>query len=351
MQIDPESASDWLRRAAAAARDAAGRLARLPAEVRNAALRAAAAALRAQSAAVVAANARDLAAFDAAGGSAAFRDRLALTPARIEAMARGLEDIAGLPDPLGRVLAEWTRPNGLRIRRVAQPVGVIGMIYESRPNVGADAAGLCLKAGSAVLLRGGSDSFHSAASIHAAMTAGLRAAGAPEDAVQLAAGDRPRLCRRHAGRRGADRPDRAARRQGAGDPRAGRGAGAGAGACRGALPHLCSRSRRPRHGATDRGECEDAAHRHLRRHRDPADRRRHRPCPAARAGGRVARARLRFPRRRAGPRHPARACRKPAPPISTPNGWTRCCRWPWSTGWRRRWRMCAGTAASIPTPS
>ncbi len=181
MHIDP----DWLPQAAEAARSASAIVARMPEAARNDALRAAAAELRARSAAIVAENARDLAVFDAAGGSAAFRDRLALTPARVEAMARGLDDIAALPDPLARTLADWTRPNGLRIRRVAQPVGVIGMIYESRPNVGADAAGLCLKAGSAVILRGGSDSFHSAAAIHAAVTAGLVAAGAPGEAVQV----------------------------------------------------------------------------------------------------------------------------------------------------------------------
>jgi glutamate-5-semialdehyde dehydrogenase len=176
---------EWLPQAAAAARTAAGIVARLSEPARNAALRAAAAELRARTAAIVAENARDLAAFDAGGGTAAFRDRLALTPARVEAMARGLDDIAALPDPLARTLADWTRPNGLRIRRVAAPIGVIGMIYESRPNVGADAAGLCLKAGSAIILRGGSDSFHSAAAIHAAVTAGLVAAGAPAGAVQV----------------------------------------------------------------------------------------------------------------------------------------------------------------------
>ena len=185
MHIEAGTAADWLRQAAGAARAASSVLARMPEAARNNALRAAAAELRARRDLIVEANARDLAAFDAAGGGAAFRDRLALSPARVEAMARGLDDIAALPDPLARTLADWTRPNGLRIRRVAQPVGVIGMIYESRPNVGADAAGLCLKAGSAVILRGGSDSFHSAAAIHAAVTAGLVAAGAPAEAVQV----------------------------------------------------------------------------------------------------------------------------------------------------------------------
>ncbi len=175
----------WLTEATRAARAAQAVLARLPAAARNAALEAAAAELRAASAEIVAANARDLAAFDAAGGSNAFRDRLALDAQRVEAMAAGLEAVARLPDPLDRVLAEWQRPNGLRISRVPMPIGVIGMIYESRPNVGADAAGLCLKAGSAVILRGGSDSFHSAAAIRAALGAGLAKAGVPEAAVQV----------------------------------------------------------------------------------------------------------------------------------------------------------------------
>jgi glutamate-5-semialdehyde dehydrogenase len=185
MHIDTAAHTAWLRDAANAARAASASLARLPAETRNAGLRAAAASLRANTTKLLAANARDLAAFDAAGGTAAFRDRLALTSTRVEAMAQGLDDIAALPDPLARTLADWTRPNGLRIRRIAAPIGVIGMIYESRPNVGADAAGLCLKSGNAVILRGGSDSFHSAAAINAAILAGLRAAGVPEAAVQV----------------------------------------------------------------------------------------------------------------------------------------------------------------------
>jgi glutamate-5-semialdehyde dehydrogenase len=142
-----------------------------------------AAALRTASPEILAANASDLAGFS---GSAAFRDRLVLTEARVEAMAQGLDDIAALPDPLGRMLADWTRPNGLRIQRIATPIGVIGMIYESRPNVGADAAGLCLKSGNAVILRGGSESLHSARAINAALTDGLRAACLPEACVQIA---------------------------------------------------------------------------------------------------------------------------------------------------------------------
>ncbi len=169
---------------AAAAREAARALARAGAERKNAALVAAARAIRGSEAAILEANARDLAAGEQL--SSAFRDRLALTPARVAAMARGLEEVAALPDPVGRTLAEWTRPNGLVIRRAAQPLGVIGMIYESRPNVTADAGALCLKAGSAVILRGGSDSAHSSREVAACLAAGLREAGLPEAAVQLA---------------------------------------------------------------------------------------------------------------------------------------------------------------------
>ena len=173
-----------LEGAAQAARAAATTLARAPRPVKDLALTTAAASLRARGPEILAANAADLAA--APELSEAFRDRLTLTPARIEAMAVGLEEVAALPDPVGRVLAEWTRPNGLLFRRVAQPIGVIGMIYESRPNVGADAAALCLKAGSPVILRGGRESLNSAAAIHACVLDGLRAAGLPEACVATA---------------------------------------------------------------------------------------------------------------------------------------------------------------------
>jgi len=182
MHIETE-ATQHLHRSATAAKAAARALATSPTAQRNAALMAMAASLRAAGNEILEANATDVAAFS---GTAAYRDRLTLNPARLEAMAKGLEDIAALPDPVGRVLTEWERPNGLKIRRVAQPLGVIGMIYESRPNVGADAAGLCLKSGNAVILRGGSESHHSAQAIHAALTAGLRDAGLPEAAVQVA---------------------------------------------------------------------------------------------------------------------------------------------------------------------
>jgi glutamate-5-semialdehyde dehydrogenase len=174
---------DQLHLAADAARAASRILARSPERLRNAALLAMGQAIRRHEHAILAANEADLAAFS---GSDSFRDRLTLTPARVAAMARGLDDIAALPDPLGRTLGEWTQPNGLRFRRIATPIGVIGMIYESRPNVGADAAGLCLKSGNAVLLRGGSESFHSGAAIHSALISGLREAGLPEACVQIA---------------------------------------------------------------------------------------------------------------------------------------------------------------------
>ncbi len=182
MLVDPDPAMIWLDGAARAARAASDILATAPDSLRASGLTHAASALRAAAADILAANARDLAAFD---GAAAFRDRLTLSPERVEAMARGLDAVAALPDPLDRIPADWTRPNGLRIRRVAQPIGVIGMIYESRPNVGADAAALCVKSGNAVILRGGSDGRHSARAIHAAVAAGLRTAGLPEACVQL----------------------------------------------------------------------------------------------------------------------------------------------------------------------
>jgi glutamate-5-semialdehyde dehydrogenase len=184
MTVLADETSRLLETAARAAREAAHVLATAPRPRKDAALRAAAAALRARAEPVLAANAEDLA--EATGLTPAFRDRLALTPARVEAMAAGLEDVAALPDPVGRVIAEWTRPNGLLIKRVAQPIGVVGMIYESRPNVTADAAALCLKAGSAVILRGGSESLRSALAIHACIVRGLEEAGLPEAAVQVA---------------------------------------------------------------------------------------------------------------------------------------------------------------------
>jgi len=180
----PPDPAEALQEAARAARAATTALAAAPRAIKDQALLLAAAALREREAQIIAANAEDIAA--ASGLSPAFRDRLLLNGARIEAMAKGLEEVAALPDPVGRVLAEWQRPNGLRLQRVAQPLGVIGMIFESRPNVTADAAALCLKSGNAVILRGGSESLRSATAIHACMVLGLKQAGLPEAAVQVA---------------------------------------------------------------------------------------------------------------------------------------------------------------------
>jgi len=151
-------------------------------EKKNAALRAAAASIRAHAKNILAANAQDISAAKASG---AMRDRLMLDEARIEAMAKAIEDIAALPDPVGRELARFKRPNGLDIARVSTPIGVIAMIHESRPNVTADAAALCLKSGNAVILRGGSEAAHSSAAIHVAFVAGIREAGLSPDIAQL----------------------------------------------------------------------------------------------------------------------------------------------------------------------
>jgi len=168
----------------AAARAAARELAQATSADKDAAIRAGAAAIRARRGDILAANAKDVAAAEAKGVSGALLDRLALDDKRIEAMARGLEEVAALPDPVGTVLAEWERPNGLKISRVRVPIGVIGVIYESRPNVTADAGGLCLKAGNAAILRGGSDTFHTSAVILECLRQGLAAAGLPETCVQ-----------------------------------------------------------------------------------------------------------------------------------------------------------------------
>ncbi|MCG8562775.1 MAG: aldehyde dehydrogenase family protein, partial [Hyphomicrobiales bacterium] len=168
-----------------AARAAARELALAPAEAKNRALAAMAEAIRADVEGCLKANALDLAAAEQKGRPAAFLDRLTLTPERIAAMAQGLDEIAALADPVGDVIASWERPNGLRIERVRVPLGVIGIVYESRPNVTADAGGLCLKSGNAVILRGGSESHHSSSAIHRCLLAGLAAAGLPEAAIQI----------------------------------------------------------------------------------------------------------------------------------------------------------------------
>ena len=166
------------------ARAASVALATAGSDAKRAALEAAADALWEDRAAIVAANARDLDYGREKGLTEAMMDRLMLDEARIGAMCDGLRAVAAQDDPVGEVMAEWDRPSGLNIRRVRTPLGVVGVIYESRPNVTADAGALCLKSGNAVILRGGSESFHSSQAIHAALQAGLRAAGLPEDAIQ-----------------------------------------------------------------------------------------------------------------------------------------------------------------------
>jgi glutamate-5-semialdehyde dehydrogenase len=167
------------------ARVASRRLALAPTRQKDAALAAIAKAIRIRGQAILAANAEDVAEAERDGVAASFIDRLTLTPERVEAMAAGVEVVRDLADPVGSIITEWDRPNGLHIERVRVPLGVIGVIYESRPNVTADAAALCLKAGNAVILRGGSDSFRSTRAIHQAIAAGLDAAGLPAAAASL----------------------------------------------------------------------------------------------------------------------------------------------------------------------
>jgi glutamate-5-semialdehyde dehydrogenase len=177
--------ADVMRGLGQRARAAARALALAPAAQKNAALAGMARAVRRQADAILAANAEDMAAAKAETASAAFLDRLALDDKRVAAMAEGIEIVRGLPDPVGKVTESWTRPNGMTIERVRVPLGVVGIIYESRPNVTADAAALCLKAGNAAILRGGSESYRSTRAIHAALAEGLQEAGLPVDAIQI----------------------------------------------------------------------------------------------------------------------------------------------------------------------
>jgi glutamate-5-semialdehyde dehydrogenase len=180
--VEIASQMEALGRAAVAA---ARSLAQATTAQKDAALRAAAGQIRAQRGEILAANKIDMQAAQERGLSGAMLDRLALDEKRVEAMATGIEDIVALRDPIGAITEEWTRPNGLRIQRVRVPLGVVGIIYESRPNVTADAGALCLKSGNAVILRGGSESTQSSRAIHACLAAGLRAAGLPEGAIQI----------------------------------------------------------------------------------------------------------------------------------------------------------------------
>jgi glutamate-5-semialdehyde dehydrogenase len=185
--VEPETeVRAAMREIGAKARVAAREVANAPAEKKNRALLAGARILRERVGEILAANELDCKDARAKDLTAALIDRLTLNSTRIEAIALGLEEVAALPDPVGRVLATYTRPNGLIIERVSTPLGVVGVIYESRPNVTADAGALCLKSGNAVVLRGGSDSFRSSAAIHACLVAGLKEAGLPEAAITRA---------------------------------------------------------------------------------------------------------------------------------------------------------------------
>ncbi|WP_425407696.1 glutamate-5-semialdehyde dehydrogenase [Hwanghaeella sp.] len=183
--MSPDQVEAEVRAIGARARAASKILALAKTESKRRALRAAAGAIRAREADLIAANEKDLEFGGNKGLSKAMMDRLLLTPDRIESMAAGLEAIAELSDPVGQVIAEWERPNGLRIQRVRTPLGVIGVIYESRPNVTADAGGLCLSAGNAVILRGGSESLNSSGLIAECLRQGLAEAGLPQDAIQM----------------------------------------------------------------------------------------------------------------------------------------------------------------------
>jgi glutamate-5-semialdehyde dehydrogenase len=184
-RTDPAAVHELMQDLGRAASAAAEQLALADSGSKNRALSEAAKALRAQTATILAANDQDMLDAQGAGLTAALLDRLQLDTKRVEAMAAGLEAIVALPDPIGTIIAEWTQPNGLKISRVRVPLGVIGIIYESRPNVTADAGSLCVKSGNAAILRGGSESRRSSAAIHACLTEGLKSAGLPPTAIQL----------------------------------------------------------------------------------------------------------------------------------------------------------------------
>ena len=183
--MDKQEIEDVILGMGAKARAAAHALAVLSAERKNEILRAMAGALREREQEILKSNAKDIAAGQANGLNSAMLDRLRLDPARIDAIATGIEEVAELPDPVGEVLTDWVRPNGIHFEQIRVPIGVIGIIYESRPNVTSDAAVLCLKSGNATILRGGSEAIHSNKAIAIALQAGGESAGLPENAIQL----------------------------------------------------------------------------------------------------------------------------------------------------------------------
>ena len=248
------------------AREAARELALASTEAKNEALERMAARIELSAEKIVEANRQDLEAAQSKGRDAAFLDRLRLDGLRVAAMARGLREVAALADPVGQVMARWTRPNGLEISRVRVPLGVIGIIYESRPNVTADAAALCLKSGNAVILRSGSESFLTSLVIANALSEAVVAVGSAGSLDPARADGRSLGGGLHAGRTGRrHRRDRAARRQGSRGARAGRSARAGVRASRRRLPRLCGQGRRSRHGEAHRAQRQAAPHRRLRR--------------------------------------------------------------------------------------
>ena len=183
--VETSNIATLMRETGARAKSAARVLALAPTAQKDSALAAMAAAVHARQAQILAANAEDMAEAKASGATAAFLDRLALDARRVAAMAEALEVVRGLADPVGAVSERWTRPNGMTIERVRVPIGVVGIIYESRPNVTADAASLCLKAGNAAILRGGSESYRSNQAIHAALVEGMHTASLPESGIAL----------------------------------------------------------------------------------------------------------------------------------------------------------------------
>src|SRR4051794_7758410 len=185
VQTKPEDAAAIVAELGQRARDAAVALRNASTDAKNRALADATRLIRNEKAAILSANAKDIDAAKAAGMTAAFQDRLLLNDARVEGMAKGLDDIVALLDPVGAEIESKTRPNGLVISRVRVPIGIIGVIYEARPNVTADAGALCIKSGNVVVLRGGSDSFHSSRAIVDLLRRALTGAGLPEDCVQL----------------------------------------------------------------------------------------------------------------------------------------------------------------------
>ncbi len=208
---------------------------------------------------LVAANARDLEEAKAAGLNTAALERLTLSAGRIEDMVQSLLDVAALPDPLGETVTASRRPNGLDVRQVRVPLGVIFMIYESRPNVTVDAAALCVKSGNAVILRGGKEALATNSALHRILADQLVACGLPQSSVQLVDDRGPRGCRRVPHVLGPDRPGDPARRRKPDPPRGRRGDDAGAQALPGKLPRLRRRSLRHRHGGQDHCECKGAA--------------------------------------------------------------------------------------------